>query len=92
MPTILRARHGAAAGAAAPAGPSLAGRLRAVLQDDIGQNLIAVTGSASATVLRLGRAACSRPAAPRCEPAALPLLKRVGTALAGGGRRGAACR
>jgi type VI secretion system protein ImpK len=82
MPAILRAGL-VPPPAPGPAGPSLAGRLRAVLQDDIGQHLIAVTGSASATVLRLGTDGLFAPGSATIEPAALPLLQRVGTALAG---------
>lgn len=67
----------------APAAPSLADRLQAVLRDDIDQHLVGFVSTPSTTILRLSSDRLFAAAGATLQPAAQPLLKRVGVALGG---------
>jgi type VI secretion system protein ImpK len=84
MPTILRATMvRPPPPPPEPPAPGLADRLRTVLRSDIDQHLVGIVSNASTTVLRLGTGGMFAAAGATLQPAALPLLKRVGTALGG---------
>ncbi len=84
MPNILRATMvQPPAPPPEPPGPSLADRLRTVLKGDIDQHLVGFVSNASTTILRLNSDRLFPAAGATLQPAAQPLLKRVGAALGG---------
>jgi type VI secretion system protein ImpK len=65
----------------APPEPSVVDRLRTAFKPDIDKHLISVLGTAATPILRIADRGIFTPGSAAVQPAALPLLERIGAAL-----------